>query len=143
MARRAANGVVYTGPFFEGDPAKRVGQNMAEMVKEISDEAASMMRSQFTSGRASELAPTIASRDLSLRNRTYSRGVYSTMTGPDSRSPNPHSWVTFAETGRRRVNGTTVQTRFRGFKQWAKVRSSIRRHIKDEKIRQGIVKGVA
>jgi len=144
MARRARNGVVYSGPFFEADPAKRIGQNIAAMVKEVTHEAANMQRAQFTPGRASELAPTIAERAVTVNGRTYGSVVYSTMTGPNPRSPNPHSWVTWAETGRRRQKGQNVAAgSFKGFRQWARVRSAVKAHIKEEQIRLGIIKGVA
>jgi hypothetical protein len=142
MARRAANGVVYTGPFFEHDPGKRVGENIADLVREITRETVPMVRSQMTSGRASDLAATIAERSLTVTNRTYRSSVYSTMSGPLG-STNPHSWVTFAETGRRRIGGVTVPAKkFKGFRQWSKVNSAIRRHIKDERVRLAVMKGV-
>jgi hypothetical protein len=139
MVRRGR--IEYTGPFFEHDPGKRVGQNIADLVREITRETVPMVRSQMTSGRASELASTISERSLTVTNRTYRSAVYSTMSGPLG-SPNPHSWVTFAETGRRRIGGVQVTGKFKGFRQWSKVNSAIRRHIKDERVRLAVMKGV-
>ena len=143
MARRARNGVIYSGPLFEGDPAKRVGQNIADLATFYAREGAGMMRAQFVPGRGSELASTVAERKTTLRGRTYVSGVYSTMTGPDPRNPNPHSWVTFAETGRRRIGGAnTPAGRFKGFRMWSRVTAALKRQVKEEVVRLKVMKGI-
>ena len=144
MARRAANGVVYSGPFFEADPAKRIGQNIDALTRHMAAEAAQMMRSQFTPGHGSELAGTIVERYPARIGRTYLGLVKSTMSGPNPANPNPNSWVTWAERGRRRVKGQSVSSpTFKGFHMWARVGRTVRGRFKEERIRLGVIKGVA
>ena len=153
MARRARNGVIYSGPFFEADPAKRIGQNIAALVKELTGQTTPLIRAEFTPGHGSELASTIAEKFPPRIGRTYLGVVFSTMSGMAG-SPNPKSWVTWDERGRRRshlgfegeahVHGPNVQSAtFRGFGMWARVQRAARARIKEEKIRLGVIKGVA
>ena len=143
MPRGVRTKVVYSGPFFDHDPAKRVAENIRGLTEFYSRQAADMIRAQFVPGKGSELRATIAERHVTLTGRTYFGRVYSTMTGPDPKNPNPHSWVTFAETGRRRTGDVKASgKRFKGFRHWAHVNSAIKRQVKEEKVRLAVMKGI-